>query len=168
MLRTTRWLLILLDAGNWVAMLCFAITMVMLALGLPPVSGHFARAALPGQEDRMRHLIEIMFMIGILTGIAVDILFRRLIAIIDTVARKRPFTSANALKLRHIALALLAIQVLDLGFGINVGGINRVARHPVLVWSPSLTGWLGVLLLFALAQVFVRGAQLQDEIEAII
>ena len=168
MLRAIRLLLILLDAGNWLAALFFAVMLAVLANGMPFANQHLARAALPEQGERMRHLSEIMFLIGIATCIAVDLLFRRLIATIDTVAQGRPFSFANAARLRHIALALLAIQLLDLAFAADLGAINAIARHPLRVWSPSITGWLAVLLLFVLAQVFARGAEMQDELEATV
>lgn len=167
MLRAIRLLLILLDACNWLALSFFVAMLAALALGLP-LAGHLARAALPGQDERMRHLSEIMFLIGIATSVAVDLLFRRLMTMIHTVAQGRPFSVANAARLRHIALALLAIQLLDLAFAADLGAINAIVPHPVRVWSPSLTGWIAVLLLFVLAQVFARGAEMQDELEATV
>ncbi len=168
MLHRVRVLLLLLDAANWIVALAFIGLIAILALGLEPVAGHFDRIALPGQATTARHLLEFMLLVGIATSIAVDQLLRPLAAMIATASEGRPFTLVNAARLRHIALALLAIQLLDLAFALDVGAINRIAHRPIFLWSPSITGWIAVLLLFVLARVFAHGAQMQAELEATI
>jgi hypothetical protein len=168
MLRFARILLIGLDIANWLAVLFFAVMATLLLLGLPPASAHAAQAALPGHISEMTRWMLAMFAVGIATGVAVDRIFRPLLRILATVIEGRPFTRANGDRLRRMAWALLAIQLLDLVFAWIVRGINQVARHAPFGWSPSATGWIAVLLLFVLAQVFVQGAAMQDDLEGTV
>lgn len=95
------------------------------------------------------------------------LLFTRLSAIVRSVETGSPFTATNAARMKVIAWTLLALQVLDLGFGVLSYLADRSptaeAGH-VIGWSPGLTGWLAVLLLFVLAHVFERGAAIEDEL----
>ena len=80
-----------------------------------------------------------------------------------TVAAGDPFVLVNARRLRFIAWALLAIQLLDLGFGVlEVSIATRTGER--LGWAPSVTAWLAVVLLFVLARVFEAGATLREEL----
>ena len=106
-------------------------------------------------------IMRLVLLIGLLTAGAAHLIFRRLLAIIATAAAGDPFTAANGERLRVIAWALLAIQILDLGFG----GIY-LAMDPALGldWSFSLGGWIAVLMLFVLARVFEQGSRMRDEL----
>ena len=95
------------------------------------------------------------------------IILTRLIAMIDDVRAGRPFAGANAARLRLIAWTLLAIQLLDLAFGlISIRASEQTGEY--FGWSFGMTGWLAVLLLFVLARVFEGGAAMQDELEQTI
>jgi len=168
MLRFARGFLLILNIGNWLAIAGFALMVAILLLSLPIGMDRVIHAALPGQADAMRRLMLAMFAIGIAMGVAVDQLFRRLIHMLDTVVAGRPFTVENGARLRVMVWSLLAIQLLDTGFAFVVRGINHTARHAAFTWSPSVTGWITVLLLLVLAQVFTRGATMQDELEGTI
>ncbi len=56
------------------------------------------------------------------------------------------------------------MQLLDLAFAGLVARLNPLLRHPAFTWTPSMTGWLAVLLLFVLAGIFARGADMADEL----
>jgi hypothetical protein len=70
--------------------------------------------------------------------------------------------------LQAIAWVLLALQCL----GVVVGAINKgisTPAHPVhLDAGGSLSGWLGVLLVFVLARVFAEGARMRDDLEGTV
>jgi hypothetical protein len=95
------------------------------------------------------------------------IILTRLIAMIDDLRAGRPFAAANAMRLRQIAWSLLAIQLLDLAFGlVSIRASSETGEY--FGWSFGVTGWLAVLLLFVLARVFEGGAAMQDELEQTI
>jgi hypothetical protein len=100
-----------------------------------------------------------VMLIGILTVPFAHLLLARLSAIVQTVRAGDPFVPSNAGRLKTIAWCLLAIQLLDLGFG-----AATIAIEPDVDWSFSLTGWLAVVLLFVLARVFEHGTWMRDEL----
>ena len=104
--------------------------------------------------------------LALVTAFAAHLLLTRSRAIVRSVRSGTPFSTHNGRRLRVIAWALLAIQLLDLGFG-YVSFHLRIGEEP-LGWSPELTGWLAVLLLFVLASVFEQGAALSDELEGTV
>ena len=100
--------------------------------------------------------------------IAAHLLFTRLLAILDSVAAGEPFAAANGQRLQVAAWALLAIQLCDLLFGYGATMADLAAGERVSGWSPSIAGWLSVLLVFVLARVFREGARLRAEAELTI
>lgn len=167
MLRSVRMLLVGLNILNWVCVVAFAVmATVLMAVPVPAAEARLA-LIFPGNAETIRN-----FAIGVLlssfpVGIAAHIIFRRLVAVIDTVAAGAPFIGANADRLRHIGWALLAIQLIDLGYGYAAVRVSA-ATGEYFGWSPGLAGWLSVLLLFVLARVFRQGAAMQDELAATV
>src|SRR5258706_5119216 len=77
-------------------------------------------------------------------------LFKRLVAIVETVRAGHPFVAANAYRLQAIAWVLLALQLLSIAIGAIARTISTPA-HPVhLDAGFSINGWLAVLLTFVL------------------
>lgn len=102
-------------------------------------------------------------LVGVAAGIAFHPIFANLIRIVATVAAGDPFVERNATRLARIGWALLALQLLDLVFG----GIVRwmvALRLDVFDWTPSLTGWIAVVMIFVLARVFRIGARMRDDL----
>ncbi|HYG46329.1 MAG TPA: DUF2975 domain-containing protein [Allosphingosinicella sp.] len=97
---------------------------------------------------------------------AVHVLISRLVAMVDTVRAGEPFVPENAARMKTIAWCLLGIQLFDLACGV-FAGILSSAGAPV-EWSPSLSGWVAVLLLFVLARVFEEGARIRADLEAMV
>jgi hypothetical protein len=95
-------------------------------------------------------------------------LFTALLRMLDTVAAGDPFVSVNADRLRTVAWCLLGIQLCDIGFGIAGAVMDTAAGERISSWSPGLTGWIAVLLVFVLARVFREGARLRSEAELTI
>ena len=95
-------------------------------------------------------------------------ILRRLLAIIETVRSRDPFVAANAVRLRTIAWALLALQLLSLLIAAIAKAI-AVPGHPLhLDAGFSVAGWLAVLLTFLLARVFAEGTLMREEIEGTV
>src|SRR5690242_11516297 len=102
-----------------------------------------------------------LLILGIIGTIPVHRILRGLLAILATVAGD-PFVATNAARLRSIAWILLALQLLDLSLGGFAAWFH--ALHIDFVgWSPSIGGWIAVLMTFVLAQIFDRGAAMRDD-----
>jgi hypothetical protein len=96
------------------------------------------------------------------------VVLKRLLAIVETVRAGDPFVTANADRLRGIAWALLALQLVSLVIAAIGKGISTPA-HPVhLDAGFSVSGWLSVLLTFLLARVFAEGTLMRDDLEGTV
>jgi len=105
-------------------------------------------------------------------GLAVFVLnysvLKRLLAIVDTVRAGDPFVAANAIRLKAIAWALVALQLLSIVIG-AIGDAVSTPAHPVdLDAGFSINGWLAVLLTFLLARVFAEGTRMRDDLEGTV
>jgi hypothetical protein len=93
---------------------------------------------------------------------------KRLAAIVETVRAGDPFVATNAHRLRTIAWALLALQLLSIVIA-AIGKMVSSPAHPVnLDAGFSINGWLAVLLTFLLARVFAEGTRMRDELEGTV
>lgn len=93
---------------------------------------------------------------------------RRMIEIVATVQLGDPFVTVNASRLRSMAWILLTLQC----FSIIIGAIaNRVStlKYPLhLDAGFSISGWLAVIVIFVLAQVFSVGSQMRMDLEGTV
>jgi hypothetical protein len=93
---------------------------------------------------------------------------KRLLAIVETVRAGDPFVAANASRLRAIAWALLALQLLSLVVGTIAKAVSTPA-HPLHFQAGfSINGWLAVLLTFLLARVFAEGTLMREDLEGTV
>lgn len=107
-------------------------------------------------------------MLGLVAIPLNHMVFKRLLAMIDTVRAGDPFVAANALRLQAIAWLLLALQVLSMIIG-GIGEAVSTAAHPVdLDAGFSVNGWLAVLLTFILARVFAEGALMRADLDGTV
>jgi hypothetical protein len=96
------------------------------------------------------------------------VVLKRLLAMVETVRAGDPFVAANASRLRAIAWALLALQLLSVVIG-AIGKTISTPAHPVhLDAGFSINGWLAVLLTFLLARVFAEGALMREDLEGTV
>jgi hypothetical protein len=95
-------------------------------------------------------------------------MFRRLLAIVETVRRGDPVVADNAYRLQAIAWVLLALQVI----GVAIWAIGKAVsspHHPLhLNAGFSPIGWLAVFLTFVLARVFAEGTLMRDDLEGTV
>jgi len=89
---------------------------------------------------------------------------KRLLAIVETVRSGDPFVAANAHRLRTIAWALFALQLLSLVIGAIAKTVSTPAHPLHLDAGFSINGWLAVLLTFLLARVFAEGAVMREDL----
>jgi hypothetical protein len=96
------------------------------------------------------------------------VVLKRLLAIVETVRAGDPFVAVNASRLRAIAWALFALQLLSLVIG-AIGKTISTPAHPVnLDAGFSINGWLAVLLTFLLARVFAEGTLMREDLEGTV
>jgi hypothetical protein len=165
MLVLSRRVLQVLVVLNW---LCVALFAFIGAVLLSPIGADRAIDALsrtypPEQAALLVQAATWLMGLGIVAGVAAHILFRQMLAIVATAVEGDPFILANARRLRAVGWALLAIQLLDLVFGaLSMMVAARTGER--LGWSPSVGGWIAVLMVFVLARVFEQGSRMRDEL----
>lgn len=125
--------------------------------------------ALVGQPavQATAHLRGLM-VIGLLAVPVTQVLLGRLRAILQTVRAGDPFVEPNARRLHHLALAVLALEVLRLAVGALARDGVLAALGVPLDSSLSLTPWISGLLLLVLARVFQHGAQMRAELQGVV
>lgn len=96
------------------------------------------------------------------------LILKKLLAIVETVRSGDPFVASNAQRLRAIAWALLALQILSIVIG-AIGESVSTPAHPIhLDAGFSINGWLAVLLTFLLARVFAEGTRMREDLEGTV
>lgn len=167
MLLWTRRLLAGLNILNWVTGLLIVAALSYVGFFAPDL---FVDRALHHQVAHPEAAIGWLRAITFITApviLLAHIILTRLTAMIDDLRAGRPFADVNVARLRHIAWALLAIQLLDLAFGlVSIRASAQTGAY--FGWSFGLTGWLAVLLLFVLARVFEGGAAMRNELDQTI
>jgi hypothetical protein len=167
MLKAVRTLLSGLNGLNWVIGALFIFFAIILTVVNPAAFLEVARARDVIQPEALLTWFATSAILMVPMMVAVHIILTRLIAMIDSIAAGQAFSVVNAERLRIIAWALLATQIIDL-----IGGL--VAMHvstetgEYLGWSFGVTGWLAALLLFILARIFREGAAMREELEGTV
>jgi len=96
--------------------------------------------------------------------------FRYLTDIVDTVIEGDPFIASNANRLQHMALLLLAIQLIYIptaAFGLIVETAFKGPTSEVDVFW-DFTGLLMVITLFIFARVFRHGTDMRSDLQGTI
>ena len=128
------------------------------ALGVGSVAGH------EGIVSAMRSIM----VIGIVSVPIAFVVFRQLLHILKSVRASKPFTLENAGRLKVIAWALLALEVLHICV-VTIASAVSTKEVPLRISGNfNLSGWLAILLLFVLAQVFLEGARMHDDLEGTV
>lgn len=162
--RVTRHVLALVWAGN----MAFGVAAASLVCASIPFEPWLeARlVAKYGSGIDVDGVISALRIVGVL-GIVSAIFARAVLAPLRRIMRQiedgEAFAGDNADRLTAIGRALLGIQLLDLANGGLVAWFTHLGVEAGS-WTPSLSGWLGVLLAFVLAQVFREGAAMRDDL----
>lgn len=123
----------------------------------------------PGEvSDRLvigTRTIMILGLVGVPLGHAV---LSRLGAIVATVGQGDPFVPENATRLQAIAWSVLALELLRLA----IAGVARFSSADAFSiefgWTLAVTRWITLIFCFVLAQVFVHGTRLRDELDGTV
>ncbi|HEX4535692.1 MAG TPA: DUF2975 domain-containing protein [Candidatus Acidoferrum sp.] len=128
------------------------------ALGVGAVAGH---------ESVVAGMRAIM-LIGIIGTPIAYVVFSMLLRIVESVRTGEPFTMDNAGRLRSIAWALLGLELLHI-FVVAIASVVSTKGVPLRInGNFDLTGWLAILLLFVLAQVFLEGTRMREDLEGTV
>jgi hypothetical protein len=128
------------------------------ALGVGSLAGH------AGIVAGLRSIM----VIGIVSVPIAFVVFRQLLRIVRSVRAGEPFTAENAGRLKAIAWALLALEMLHICV-VAIASAVSTKEVPLRIGGDfNLTDWLAILLLFVLAQVFLEGARMRDDLEGTV
>jgi hypothetical protein len=128
------------------------------ALGVGPVAGH------EGIVAGMRSIM----VIGIVSVPIAWVFFSRLLRIFEAVRAGKPFAAENAGRLKVIAWALLALQALHISVVAIASAVSTRDVPLRISGNFDPTGWLAILLLFVLAQVFLEGTRMRADLEGTV
>ena len=94
-------------------------------------------------------------------------IINRLRRVFQTLTAGDPFQPDNVKRLRHIGFALAALEVISY---FTSAVVNWAFRDDVesVSFTPHITAWFAVLVVFVLAEVFREGARLRREAELTI
>ena len=100
----------------------------------------------------------------------VFLFLRQMKRIIDTVAEGDPFIPGNADRLRSMAWLMLGVQVLAIAVGTLGDYIEQAVKGELqsLSFEFDVNSLALILVLFILARVFRRGADMRDELEGTV
>jgi hypothetical protein len=166
-LLTSRVTLRILIVLNWtLGALIFALLAISFqaeewtwrALGVGAIAGH---------ESVVAGMRAIM-VIGIVGTPIAYVVFSRLLRIVESVRTGKPFTMDNAGWLRTIAWALFGLELLHICVVAIASAISTKEVPLRINGNFDLTGWLAILLLFVLAQVFLEGTRMREDLEGTV
>ena len=128
------------------------------ALGVGAVAGHESLVA------GMRGIM----VVGIVGTPIAFVVFSRLLKIVESVRTGEPFIMDNAGRLRTIACALLGLELLHICVVAIASAVSTKEVPLRINGNFDLTGWLAILLLFVLAQVFLEGTRMREDLEGTV
>lgn len=164
MLQWSRRLLVGLNVLNWLVLVLFMAGLAAITAWPDILLGLIAKASPGVDAAHVLGLTQITLILCLPVAYSAHAIFTRLVAMIDAVGRGEAFAPDNARRLRIIGWWLLATQVIDAVYGwLSIELASTTGEY--YGWSPSLTAWLAVLLLFVLARIFEQGAAMQQELD---
>jgi len=118
--------------------------------------------------DRLIAGLRAIALLGVACVPVNHLILKRLLAMVASVRAGDPFVGSNALRLRVIAWALFALQLVSVVIGFIAKSVSTPAHPLHLDAGISPTGWLAVLLTFLLASVFAEGTRMRDDLEGTV
>ncbi len=166
MLGKTRTVLKILNLLNWTLAAAMMLGCLTMGFVLADRTAALVARIHPGLFEPADALLVLRLVVLVLPVMAwlVHRVLRGLIAIIDTIPAGQAFSAANAARLHGIARDMLAINVVDLLFGLFA--YSRLG--PFSGWNFTLSGWVACLMLFVLAGVWQQGVAMRDELEGTV
>ena len=120
------------------------------------------------EAERLIFALHAIAVLGLVAVPLNHLVLKRLLAIVESVRAGDPFVAANASRLRTIAWALFALNLLSVVIGAIAGTVST-PEHPLHINAGfSINGWLAVLLTFLLARVFAEGTLMREDLEGTV
>jgi len=119
-------------------------------------------------SSRLIIAMRLIMILGIAATPIVHLVLTRLLAIVETVSVGNAFILENADRLKSIAWAILALELMHFAVGMIAKAVSSDVAQMNIDWGFSLTRWLAVLMLFVLARVFEQGARMREDLEGTI
>ena len=167
-LRITRWLVYLIMGVVAIAGALLALVSIVL-----PFYWTEAIAELNTDHPNLDPLTLLpnllsVFALGIVTLGLIWTMMRKLLAIIASVEDGNPFVRANAIRLKAIGWLMVGLQIVGVPLAIAAGNAADMFGESDTGWDLSINGILAILLVFILAGIFERGAEMREELEGTV
>jgi Protein of unknown function (DUF2975) len=109
-----------------------------------------------------------VFALGIVVLGLIWTIMRKLLAVVNSVEDGDPFVRANALRLKAIGWIMVGLQLVGIPLAIAAGKAADMFGESDTGLDFSLNGILAILLVFILAGIFERGAEMREELEGTV
>ena len=167
-LRITRLLVYLIMGLIAVAGVVVALVSVILPFFWQEAAQEIAKQNALMDPQALLPKLYAIFALGILTLGLVWTIMRKLLAIIDSVAAGHPFVAANALRIKAIGWSMIGVQIVGIPLVITAGEAADLFGDNNVNFDLSINGILAILLVFILAGIFERGAEMREELEGTV
>ena len=167
-LRVTRWLVYLI-----MGLVAFAgVVLAAMSVIVPIFWDEAVKELLvsnPGMNvtDLMPYLLVIFALAIVVLGLLWTMM-QKLLAIIGSVEAGNPFVVANAVRLKAIGWIMVALQIVGIPLAIVAGKTADMFGESDTGLDISLNSILAILLVFILAGIFERGAEMREELEGTV
>jgi Protein of unknown function (DUF2975) len=166
--QVTRWLVYFIMALIAFAAVVLALVSVILPFHWDQAAVEILKEYPKLDTDALLPRLYVVFAFGIVILGLVWTMMNKLLAIINSVEHGDPFILENATRLRAIGWLMVAMQIVAFPLAF-------AARHTADLFGKhdvgldfSLNGLLAILLVFILADVFKRGAEMREELEGTV
>jgi hypothetical protein len=168
LLTGTRWLVYALMGVVGAAGVILALVSVALPLNWTQAVQELAQQK-PAIRigDLLPYLLTVFAFAIMVLGI-VWTMMRKLLEIIGSVETGDPFIRANAIRLKAIGWLMIAVQIVGIPLAIAAGELADLFGDSDTGLDLSISGILAILLVFILAGVFERGAEMREELEGTV
>ena len=144
-----------------------AIIVPVVLLNQDRVLAEFAPSSAMAGGDVIGAILAVLILVAGI--VALSFLFmRHLRRIVDTVRQGDPFIPENAMRLRSMAWLSIVLQVVALFAGALTMWLEEATKNLEANFDISIGGILLPLVLFILARVFRRGAEMREELEGTV
>jgi len=167
-LRATRWLVYLIMGLVAFVSLVLASVSVILPLYWSEAVKELLTSHPSMNVTELLPLLLAVFALGIVVLGLIWTIMRKLLAIITSVEIGNPFVMANARQLKAIGWMMVALQLVGIPLAILAGKAADLFGESDTGLDISLNGILAILLVFILAGIFERGAEMREELEGTV
>jgi Protein of unknown function (DUF2975) len=167
-LRITRVLVFLIMGFVAVGGVVLALMSVVLPLYWTEALAEIAKQKPGIDTSNLLPALLSIFALGILVLGLVWTMMRKLLSIIASVEDGNPFIIANAVRLRAIGWLMVGVQIVGLPLATAAGNVADIFGDNDVGFDLPVNGILAILLVFILAGIFERGAEMREELEGTV